>query len=952
MKLYYQNIHSIRGRLNVVRNNIGLLDEYDIIALTETWLNENINDAELGLYNYNIVRCDRSLFTSDKNDGGGVLIALHRKFKFEKIIISNNIFELLFVKVFTDNTSFIVGVCYIPTGSKSEYYSEFIECIQTSLRDILANENIAKFSLLGDFNIPGYQWLNESRYSTALGYHKDVNFREAAYTMSEWCKSYNVIQLNSIKNASGNILDLVFTNFYSSEISLCNDYLIKCDEAHHPLSVSFLVSAITYCDFNDIILDFKHANFAELSEKLSEIVIPAEISGELQFNECVSDVERVFQKLIGEYVPTLKIKSRNFPHWYSNELKAAIINKKISHKLYKTSKSKFFFDKFKKDRAYSKLLACRDEKLYLESTEESIRDNSKNFFKYVNNLSSNNSIPSTLHLSDQTADNAQDIVNLFAKKFSSIYRNIDLSNTAVPYVIDDSIGSIVFTTEDIESCINNLKSSQSPGPDNIHPIIVINCSDAIKHWLLQLFNLSVKIGIFPQTWKLSYISPFFKGGDQSDVNNYRPINKYKVFAKMMDFLIYTKLLPYFRKYIVPQQHGFLESRSTVTNLSVYTEYITSQMNNSNVVDSVYIDFTRAFDLVNFSLLLKKLRAYGVFGDLFLWFESFLNGRQQMVKIKNFTSTLIEVLSGVGQGTHLGPLLFLIFINDITQSIKYCEISLFADDTKIYRAIESSLDAMNLQLDINSFEGWCNLNGLQCNIKKCFTIRFGKSRQPIYDYFLEGNLLERVDHIRDLGVILDSKLSFKFHIDYLDINVRKNIYFVKRFSFKFKSIHTFRSIYFAYIYSKLMYASTIWRPYEKGDIKRLESLNTLFLRYAAFKTGYALHFTDHDFSSTYRLFHISTLESARDRADIIFAFKIHNQLIDCSDILGQFVTYCPPRILRHNNYYFSIPILKMGQRKSIVCRLSELCNDNADWFDLYDSSLNFVKNQSMKLLKYD
>lgn len=806
--------------MNVIRNGIGLLDDYDIIALTETWLNDDINDAELGLFNYNIIRCDRSLFSSDKKDGGGVLIALHKKFKFEKITTSNNSFELTFIKIFTNNSSFIIGVCYIPTGSKSEYYSEFIECLQTSLCDYLVSENISKFCLLGDFNIPGYTWLNNSRYSTAHGYHKDVNFREAAHIMSEWCKLYNMIQLNDLKNASDNILDLIFTNVYNSKSTLSDDFLIKCDEAHHPLSISFALSSINLCNCNDVILDYKHANFTEMSKKLKDIIIPTNISNEYQLNECVNNIELIFLNLINEFVPTLKIKARTFPHWYSNDLKAAIINKKISHKLYKRYNSQIFYDKFKKNRAYAKLLARRDEKLYLESTEESIRDNSKNFFKYVNNLSSNNSIPSTVHFNDQTADNGQDIVNLFASKFRSIYQNTDLSNTSLSFEFNDLINNTVFSLEDIESCISNLSSSQSPGPDKIHPILIVNCNEAIKHWLFQLFNLSVKLGIFPQTWKISFISPFFKGGDPFDVNNYRPINKYKVFAKMMDFLMYTKLFPYFRKYIVPHQHGFLESRSTITNLSIYTNFIVSQNNVGKAVDSIYIDFTRAFDLVNLNLLLKKLEAFGVFGNLLSWLESFLKGRIQMVKIKNFISDIIDVLSGVGQGTHMGPLLFLIFINDIVKCIKYCEISLFADDTKIFKSIESSTDAMKLQLDINSFENWCNFNGLQCNIKKCFMIRFGKSQQPIYDYFLGGNLLERVDHIRDLGVILDSKLSYKFHIEYLNINVRKKIYFIKRFSFKFKSISTFRSIYFAYIYSKLMYASTIWSPTEKGEKKNL------------------------------------------------------------------------------------------------------------------------------------
>lgn len=946
-------MHSIRGRLNLVRSGIGFLDEYDVVILTETWLTEDINDSELGLFNYNLFRCDRTIFTSSKKDGGGVLVAINKKFKFEKIIVSNNSFELLFIKVFTDDSFFIVGACYIPPNSKSEYYSEFVECVQTSLCDILVDNINTKFCLVGDFNVPGYEWLLESNYATAHGFHDNVNFRDAAYLLSKWCKLYKLIQLNNIKNISGNILDLTFTNFYDAKSELSDEYLLKCDDAHSPLSISFSIQKLVYCNFDEVIFDYKHANFTEIANQLSIITIPNDINNELALNECVLSIESKFQDLINEFVPTFQLRTRSFPHWYSNELKAAIINKKRSHKLYKQYKSYFYFNRFKKDRAYAKLLASRDEKTYLASTEESVRDNSKNFFKYVNTLSSCNSIPSTLHLDGQTADNGQDIANLFAKKFSSVYRNSDLSNTAVPLDINDFFSNITLTIEDIEECINGLNSSNSPGPDKIHPIIIIKCSNSLKKWLLDLFNISLKLGIFPHCWKISFLSPFFKGGDPTDINNYRPINKYKIFAKMLDYLVFSKSYPYFRKYIIPNQHGFLDGRSTVTNLAVYSEFIMSNLNLGKVVDSIYIDFSRAFDLVNLNLLTRKLNAYGITGNLLLWFDSYLNGRQQMVKIKNFVSFIIEVISGVGQGTHMGPLLFLIFINDIINCISYSEISLFADDTKLFKVIDSPNDSLLLQLDINSFEEWCKLNGLQCNAKKCFVIRFGKNNtSPFIDYSIEGNFLERVNHIRDLGVIFDSKMSFKSHVEYLDIKVRKQIFFIKRFSFKFKCISTFRTLYFSFVYSKLMYASTIWRPYEKGLIKKIELLNTLFLRYAAFKTGNALHFTDHDFSSTYKLFSISTLDSARDRADILFASKIFSNNIDCPDLLMKFNFYIPPRRLRANNYYFLNPVLRESQKKTIVYRLSELCNNSANWLDLYCSSLYQIHNKSKVLLKYE
>lgn len=892
--------------------------------------------------------------TSSKKDGGGVLIAVKDKFKTQRLLISDPGFELLLVKVFCEESSVVLGACYIPPNSKPEYYEKLIECLQTSLGDVLfVRDNVSsKFILVGDFNVPGFDWLTEYSCSTASGYHPNVNFREAAFLLSKWCQSYKLVQQNNIKNNFGNLLDLIFTNCYDALSEISDEFLLKCDEAHSPLSISFIIDKVTFNPRNLVVFNYKKANFSEISRQLNGVFIPSSVNDATSLNNFVSDLESKFSELINDFVPTFSVKTRSFPHWYSNELIAAIITKKRSHKLYKQYNSGYYFNCFKKDRAFAKLLATRDEKAYLKFTEDSIGNNSKHFFKYVNNLNSSSTIPSTLHLDGQVSDNLRDGANLFANKFSSVYRNLDLSNTVIPFEIRDSFCNISLGMVDIDECIDRLSSNGSPGPDKVHPLLVIKCRNEIKHWLLDLFNLSLKLGIFPLCWKVSYISPFFKGGDPTDINNYRPINKYKVFAKMFDYLVYIKSYPYFRKFITPHQHGFLEGRSTVTNLTVYSEFIHDNLNLNKVVDSIYIDFTRAFDLVNLNLLVRKLYAYGTTGTMLQWFDSYLSGRQQIVRLQNFVSYSFEVLSGVGQGTHLGPLLFLLFINDIVNNISYCNISLFADDTKLFKAIETPDDMLLLRLDVSSLEEWCSLNGMECNAKKCSTIRFGRNHMiPSVDYYINNSSLVRVEHVKDLGVIFDAKMSFKYHIEHLDIKMRKKFYFIKRFSFNFKSMLTFRTLYYSFIFSKLMYASTVWRPHEKGLIKKIESLNTLYLRYAAFKTGNAMHYTDHNFSSIYKLFNISTLESARDRADILFAFKILSGLIDCSELLYRFNFYIPPRSLRSNNYYFLNPTLRDGQKKSVVHRLSELCNVNATWLDLYCSSIFHVKSKSRNLLKY-
>lgn len=181
-----------------MRSNINIIGDYDFIILTETWLNDSINDSELGFNYYYIIRCDRSLFSSNKNDGGGVLIAINKKFKFVIIPPFDNSFELLLIKVFIDNVFIVLGVCYLSPDLTSEHYVNFVSNLQASLSDIFSESSGCKFLLLGDFNIPGYIWLNNGHYSQANGFHKDVNIRDAARLLSSWCKLYNLCQLNEV----------------------------------------------------------------------------------------------------------------------------------------------------------------------------------------------------------------------------------------------------------------------------------------------------------------------------------------------------------------------------------------------------------------------------------------------------------------------------------------------------------------------------------------------------------------------------------------------------------------------------------------------------------------------------------------------------------------------------------------------------------------------------------
>ena len=457
-------------------------------------------------------------------------------------------------------------------------------------------------------------------------------------------------------------------------------------------------------------------------------------------------------------------------------------------------------------------------------------------------------------------------------------------------------------------------------------------------------------GHFPDLWKRSFITPIYKSNNRENIRNYRPISKLNIIPKLFEAIITEKLTSQLKNVIINEQHGFRNNRSTTTNLLTFQQFTLEKLEANTQVDVVYADFSKAFDSVNHNFILQKLYHIGVHGAFLKWIEGYLKNRIQNVKYKAFTSRDIRVTSGVPQGSHLGPLLFLLFINDVKSSLLPVNFLLFADDLKLYFSIKSIDDCETLQRNLNGLSTWCNSNKLPLNIDKCKVLRYHRSRKPItYDYSLDGHVLESVTKFKDLGVIFDPKLKFVDHVQYISSKANRVLGFVRRMTSDFSNIQTLKT-YFTLVRPSLLYASPIWSPFYQVHIKKLETIQHKFLNYVAWKIGLPSPWLSHDYKQVAAIINISSLSSHRNLNDLTFFFDLLNSVIDCEALLAKINISVPSRDLSCTNQLSFTPSSAKTNLYffSPLNRMTRIANNTS--IEMTLSRNQFIRQARERLLK--
>lgn len=526
------------------------------------------------------------------------------------------------------------------------------------------------------------------------------------------------------------------------------------------------------------------------------------------------------------------------------------------------------------------------------------------------------------------ADSTTDIANLFRTQFSNVFTNEHLSPqdvadaTANVPRISASLQQFSISDDMIIAAGKQLKSSTGCGPDGVPSLVLKSCLDSLAAPLATVFNMSLTSKVFPECWKLSYVFPVFKKGSRMNVSNYRGIAALSSISKLFEVIVLQQLIQSYSHYISPDQHGFMPKRSTTTNLACFTSFVIRQIEAGQQVDAIYTDLSAAFDKMNHQIAIAKLDKLGMNDNLLLWLRSYLTGRSMSVKIGDHVSMPFSVWSGVPQGSHLGPFLFLLYMNDVNLVLDCLKLS-YADDLKLYYVVRNSHDASFLQQQLEIFARWCRVNRMSLNVSKCSVISFGRKRSLLhFDYSLAETRLKRETTVKDLGILLDVQLTFKDHVAYIVSKASSQLGFLFRFCKKFTDVYCLKALYCSIVRPVLEYSSVVWSPYYRNEIQRIEAVQRKFIRFALRHLSWRHPLNLPSYESRCKLICLELLEPRRDVAKACFIGDLLQGNIDCPLLLSMLDINIHYRNLRQNafirfprtrtNYGFHEPIRSMSR----------------------------------------
>lgn len=783
----------------------------EVLCLQEIWLSAD-EAKSLKIDKYNVA----SYYARSNMGGGGVAILVRDDIKYEEKIwhieMTEKMFEAVSVNIFINDTKINVSSLYRSPVVNNEYNSIFYESLEKLL--MLINKHTGPKFVCGDFN---YNFLANTK---ATG---DVVNLFSSYGLKQCFYEYSRIQGESMT-----LIDNVFTNIDLDQLK--TETIANTLSDHNVQMVNFLIQ--------DRKNNIKRANkrmftegnknyFKYLLSKESWHDVYNEPRPELKFQVFFTIFLNIFNIAFPIKSVTFNKQNKNKP-WITPQIIEEGRLLKDIYLSYKTTNDpnlKIRYNILKK--RHQKNITVTKKSFYdkeILNTENkskaawSIINQNTNLKKKTNNL------PKTLKVDGATLQDRQEQANAFNAYFinSVNYLTSNSGNNFVGQTLNFINTNSVFLSpvniSEIDEIITSASRKKSSGPDEVPCCLLKDCASFLSAPLAYLVNISFEIGHFPEQLKTALIIPIYKKKDSSNIENYRPIALLSVFSKIFEKAYKSRIQSFLIKQnlLTPRQYGFTENRSTQDAILSFYEKILENFNSKLKSVGIFYDFSRAFDTINHKLLLDKLHSYGIRGTAWTWLKSYLSGRTQCVCLtddgKKYFSESTDILTGVPQGSVLGPLLFIIFINDLPNYIKNAFLTLFADDASTVLTAED-MDTLSRKANysIELMSSWCHLNGQVLNVDKTELMLFtpvGVKPDSSLLVRINNKSIAKSPNIKFLGVNLDNSMSWEIHIQNLsDRLATKNFSIIQlRGSV---NVSTLRIYYYGCIQSILLYGILCW-----------------------------------------------------------------------------------------------------------------------------------------------
>lgn len=848
VRILYTNLGSLPAKFDELLVRVESIKP-DIILITETWLKDNIPDNLVTITGFDLFRSDRP-----DRKGGGVCVFVKNAIGGVRtiasvesdLLLTSNEIELIRLKIFINHVPLHFACIYKPPSCSEGSNQELCDFIIQ-----VSNLNLTTL-MFGDFNYPDIEWHpNTPRGSSNcaknfLDAYNSSNFHQLVQEPTRFRHNQEPSLLDLLLVTEENLItDLQFSNPIGSS-------------DHAVIVAELQVSTPLNRTLKPIQLDYWNVNYQQVNEYIKQL--PPE-----QYPSKIENLDRLIEETTDTFVPVKRPRKVYCKPWINKELVKQINKKRKLWDKYKATKADADYKAYRtfNNRLHSLLRETR-------RTYENrlLQYGSNQFYKYISSTLTNRingfaiNDPSTGKLILEE----KEVATVFAKQFCDTYVREppgELPHLPPETRVPASLEYIQFTAEKVKAALADLKSHASPGPDLVSPIFLKNCADTISPLIAEAMSESFNNTKVPETWKSATVIPIYKKGDRLNPNNYRPISLTSVLSKCMEKILAREITQFIisNNIIPPTQHGFMPGRSVTSNLLQCIDDWTRAHDSGEPMDVIYLDFQKAFDTVPVNRLIHKLQHLGIRGKLLAWIKEYLTNRKFRVRIGSSYSEEHTVLSGVPQGSVLGPLLFIIYVSDMSRGIQN-SISYFADDTKIFG--DPTLTETGLAADLLCLEVWTSDWLLKLNVNKCKVLHMGPNN-PHHQYAIDGDQLPSTSEQLDLGVIVRGDLKWESQVQKVVKKANSLIYLINR-AFRDISEEMLLKIYKTYIRPVLEHAVVAWSPYFKKDIELLERVQRRVSKMP--RTLKRLPYEQ-------RLLRLglTTLEERRKRGDLIETFKI-------------------------------------------------------------------------------